>query len=75
VNKAYYRIKKIPIANELVSFDLHPLEFNKLTNIKKQSNSIENLRDITFANSKDDFNLKSPTKLTVDELYNYFNEL
>lgn len=71
INENYYEIQWVKVASELMSFDLYPLEFHKITNIKKAAKWIENLSDILLTNSENDFKLKDPNNISAEELYDY----
>lgn len=74
IDENYYEIDNLTIWDELVSFELYPLEFNKLTNIKKGAPKFKKLSDI-LPEEENDFKLQDSDKLTVEELYDYFISL
>lgn len=75
INGSYYEIDELRVASEIMSFDLHPLEFNKITNIKKGTNNFTTLSEILRTNSDADFSLDDSTEISVELLYEYLNNL
>ncbi len=75
IDDSYFEIQSVKVSGENMSFDLYPLEFNKINNIKKATEWKEYLADILLTNSEDDFKLDDPNILTIDEVYNYLLNL
>ncbi len=71
----YYEIRMLSVGDELLSFDLYPLEFHKLTNIKKSIGNKEYLSDILLTDSENSFILWEWEELSVDVLYDYLIDL
>lgn len=75
IDEVYYVLEDVWVWNEIISFELYPLEFNKLTKIKKKVTNSKTFLEILWIEEEQDFTPKNQDTLTIDELYRYFISL